>query len=187
MKLLLVDNGSHLLEELEHSLEDHEVKKVAFQEAGDAAGFDAIILSGGSTIPVISHEEDYKQEISLIQRSLVPIFGICLGFELISHTFGEELIWMEAKRKGVMRVKKLINDPIFKGVRTLDGFEAHRWGVKRVKNLVPLGISADGIEIVKHPERLIYGVQFHPEAWGDRISGYKVLENFLQLVRKNES
>ncbi|MEK6962801.1 MAG: hypothetical protein AABX70_00125 [Nanoarchaeota archaeon] len=185
MKLLLVDNGSRLLEELEESLQEHEVSKVAFQELTNAAGFDAVILSGGSSLSVMKHEDEYKQELSLIRRSLVPMFGICLGFELISYAFGEKLSWLEAKRTGVMRVKKLLNDPIFKGVRNLDGFEAHRWGVKNVSKLIPLGVSKDGIEMVRHPERLIYGVQFHPEMWGDRISGYKVLNNFLDIVKKN--
>ena len=186
MKLLLVDNGSHFLEELQQALSRHDVETVPFQQASDATGFDAVLLSGGSRFSVMEHEDDYAKELALIRRSSTPILGICLGFELIGHAFGEELSLLEAKRKGVMRVKKVLDDPIFKDVKTLDGFEAHRWGIKKVKNLIPLGISRDGIEIIKHPERLIYGVQFHPEVWGDRLSGYKLLTNFLQLVRKNE-
>lgn len=47
------------------------------------------ILSGGSIH--ISNEEDLKEEKEFIRTTHKPIFGICLGFQIICLAFGAEL------------------------------------------------------------------------------------------------
>ncbi|USN56051.1 MAG: gamma-glutamyl-gamma-aminobutyrate hydrolase family protein [Candidatus Peribacteria bacterium] len=56
-------------------------------------------------------------------------------------------------------------DSIFAGIETsnFQVSEAHRWKFADLDGFAILAISGDGIEIAKKTDRLMYGVQFHPE------------------------
>ena len=53
---------------------------------------------------------------------------------------------------------------------------------KQSDELVSLAVSEDGIEIMKHKNKLIYGVQFHPEELQDGNNGHSILKNFLSMI-----
>lgn len=175
-----MDNGSRFLPELRQALVKHDVETVSFQEV-KGGDFDAAILSGGSQVSWKDAPLVFKKELEWIQRSSLPMLGICLGFELICHAFGEELIRLPEKRKGLYGVRMVLEDPLFMDIQRLEGFESHKLAVKKLRHLVPLAISDDGVEVARHPDRLMYGFQFHPEK--DPVAGHKLLDNFLKLVR----
>src|SRR3989344_6989475 len=105
MKLLVVNNHSKHIKELLHKLK--KVKSIDFENLGnkDYNEYDAIILSGGSSLSVENHKKEYSKEIHLIKNCQKPILGICLGFELINFAFGEQLKKMEQKEKGVVSIR----------------------------------------------------------------------------------
>ncbi|MEI6144754.1 MAG: gamma-glutamyl-gamma-aminobutyrate hydrolase family protein, partial [Candidatus Berkelbacteria bacterium] len=75
------------------------------------------------------------------------------------------------------------NDPIFANISNLKVYESHRWIVKKVgEDLLALAKSEDGIEVIKHKNRLIYGVQFHPEMLADDTCDQTIIKNFLTLI-----
>ncbi|RLI99955.1 MAG: hypothetical protein DRP06_02685 [Candidatus Aenigmatarchaeota archaeon] len=83
MKILLVNNLTKHLEELQEILKPHKITTVHFQELPkNYSDFDYILLSGGSKYKVKNNEKIYKQEIELIKKSEIPVFGICLGFDI---------------------------------------------------------------------------------------------------------
>ncbi|MCK4429102.1 MAG: gamma-glutamyl-gamma-aminobutyrate hydrolase family protein [Candidatus Aenigmarchaeota archaeon] len=182
MRILLINNHTKHLDELEEILKPNKVITVPLDEIPeDYSGFDAIILSGGNRYPVKRNDEKFADEIKLIKNSSVPLLGICLGFELICYTYGEQLEKLENMEEGIKNIEILKKDKLFKGIEKLKAFEKHKWGVKEVNNLIPLAKSAAGMEAVKHPTKQIYGVQFHPEAISNASNGIKVLENFLEF------
>lgn len=149
----------------------------------DAKGIDAVILSGGVGSSSDLDSPDYLEEINIVLRSRKPIFGICLGFEIICHAYGFEVESMPYLEKGLVTIKIRKKDLLFKNCSsTMDVFEWHRDRVNNVsKNLEVLATSKDGIEAIKHRTKPIYGVQFHPSVISDN-EGYKTLENFLKLI-----
>jgi GMP synthase (glutamine-hydrolysing) len=148
--------------------------------------FDAIILSGGYRFNVLDHEKDYTKELKLIRTGKKPIFGICLGFELICYAYHEKLEKLLMKENNIIKLKILKNDKIFKNIKNIRVFENHRWRVRKVKNLVALASSKDGIEMVMHRSKPIYGVQFHPEKFHNKTQGYKILKNFISMIQRNQ-
>jgi GMP synthase-like glutamine amidotransferase len=183
MNILLVNNATKYLRNIKASLKDHKVHTVKYTHIPkDLSMFDAIILSGGYRFNVIDHEKDYTKELRLIRTTNKPIFGICLGFELICYAYHEKLEKLRAKENGIIRLKILKKDNIFKNVKNIRVFENHRWRVRKVKNLVELASSKDGIEIVKHKSKRIYGVQFHPEKFHNKTQGYNILKNFIDIT-----
>ena len=182
MRLLVVNNHSTHIKELLHELK--EVKSVDFEnlENTNYNDYDAIILSGGSSHSVVNHETEYSKELHLIRNCQKPILGICLGFELINFAFDEKLEMMGQKENGIVSVKLISEDEIFRSFpREFNVYEAHRWVLSKEKKLNSLAKSKDGIEAVKHPKKKIYGVQFHPEVFVKKEHAEKIFRNFLNI------
>lgn len=190
MKILIIDNGSTYLNKLKHLTASHEttVKKYSSLVVADQTSYDLIILSGGHNYPVVDHDSVYQSEIDLIKHSPTPILGICLGFELIAHVFDATLTQISAKEKSILEIGKITQDPVLSGLSALKVFENHRFVVRDVgQHLVAIAGSVDGIEIIKHKDRLIYGFQFHPEMFRDETQGDELFANFVKIVENKEA
>jgi len=187
MRILIVDNKTLFIKNIKRLLRGHEVEVKKFNEikVRDANKFDVVILSGGYEKRVKYHRKRYLKEIRFIRECKRPVFGICLGFQLICYVFRCKLKRLERPRRGIVSLKIIKNDPIFKGIKKLKVVERHEWAVKdECGPLEVLAVSKDGIEVVKHRKRMIYGVQFHPEVKMNS-NGYKIVKNFLKMVEKN--
>lgn len=185
MKVLIVDNDTKYPTLLAKSFDGHDVSVVPWNglHAIEPEQFDCAILSGSSNFPVVGHEDDLSSELELIRKSDLPILGICYGFELIVVAFGGTLKKMPERERGVLELEVVHRDPILDGVDSLFVYEGHRWGADALPDsLVPLAQSAHGIEAVKHADKCIYGLQFHPEKLMRETAGAQVLRNFMSLV-----
>jgi anthranilate/para-aminobenzoate synthase component II len=188
MKILIIDNQTHFLKDLISALHEHEVKILDFQTVtlNDAKGFDCVILSGGGSAgEVADNKLLYKNEIKIVRESNIPIFGICEGFQVIGAAYNSDFRVLQSYRKGTNSVQILVNDPIFGNLEnfTLRAFEYHHIAIGKLgKELIPLAISEDGIEVMKHKRKLIYATQFHPEELQDGNDGHTILHNFLTMV-----
>jgi anthranilate/para-aminobenzoate synthase component II len=146
--------------------------------------YDAFVLSGGSKYSLLENEEIYSEVISLIEKSIKPILGISLGFEIIGYTYDEMLEKAVGFGSGIRQIKiKDKEDPIFEGVNSdFVAAEAHKWFFSGLKNLKILATSQRGVEIAKHSEKNIYGIQFHPEIDIGDVNSKKIIENFVRLI-----
>lgn len=120
----------------------------------------------------------------------IPILGICLGHQSIGQAFGGKII--QAKEIMHGKTSKIIhqNDNIFSEIN--NPFIATRYHSLVIeKESIPdcLEIIAwtkdeedeiDEIMAVKHKEKKVYGVQFHPESIASEF-GHKLLDNFLNI------
>ena len=120
----------------------------------------------------------------------IPILGICLGHQSIGQAFGGKII--QAKEIMHGKTSKIIhqNDNIFSEIN--NPFIATRYHSLVIeKKSIPdcLEIIAwtkdeedeiDEIMAVKHKEKKVYGVQFHPESIASEF-GHKLLDNFLKI------
>lgn len=187
MKVLIIDNKTLYLSELKNLFQKHTVKtvQVQFLDLKKANDFDLIVLSGSSLFPVLGNEKIYQNEINLIKNFQTPIIGICLGFELIGSAFGAHLTLLSKRENGIVQLKIIKKeDPLFDDLANIQVYEGHRWVIQKPlpRVLIALAKSQDGIEIIKHRKRLIYGFQFHPEMLSPKNSGEKIFNNTLQIV-----
>ncbi len=188
MRVALIDNGSKLREQLEALLSSHNVTELSYPEAGQALAnsFDAIILSGSSLpqiIPVVANPDEVRDEIRLIQETIVPLLGICYGAELIAFSFGGTLTELREPVRGMRTVTVVSDDPILHDVpKSFEAYESHHWVVTELpSDFTSLAQGTDSIEIFRHASRLLYGVQFHPEKMTSEPA-LKVFENFLAIA-----
>ena len=186
MKILLIDNGTSYLSQIEKLLSNVSFRVIRYSEITQTSieDFDAVILSGGHEFPVYGSEDRLIDEMHLIKNFNKPIFGICFGFELIAYVFGAHLECMQDKERGILDIQVVESDDLFLNILNFQVFESHRWVIKKpVDSLKVLARSKDGIEAVKHKTRLIYGVQFHPEMFVEKTCGDEIFYNFLNLIK----
>jgi len=186
MKILIIDNGTSYLSQLENLLSDHSYQVVKYSEIDsiNTDTFDATILSGGHDFPVKGNEEKLQKEIDFVKNSKKPIFGICFGFEIIASAFGAKLELMKSKERGIIDIEILEPDEIFSNIPNFQVFESHRWVVKEpASELIALASSRDGIEAIKHKTKPIYAVQFHPEVFVKKTCGDEIFQNFLNSIK----
>lgn len=185
MKVLLIDNGTKHLGKLKKLLDGNEIDTFSYMSKfPPVEGYNLIILSGGSQLALLNAPEVFKEEIYLIKNAEIPIIGICEGCQLIAYSFGSTLEFVENKIKGIKQIEILDKDrKLFNNQDDFDVYEAHHWAIKILgKHLIALAKSKYGFEVIKHKDKNIYGLQFHPEMLVDKTQGDELFRNILLSI-----
>ena len=181
MNILLIDNGTQLLAELQTLIPGSEVT-VTNKELGDihVNEFDLVILSGSSTSSVLWNHTEFDEEIKLITTARVPLVGICFGCEILAHAFGATLRELNVPHHGAREI--CIASELLSKEKTLKVYEHHRWIIEKLpKEFEILAYSEDGPEAIRHRILPIYGLQFHPEKCENNTEAREI---FLRIVRE---
>ncbi len=186
MKTLLINNHTKHLVEL-CSLFDNPVviEKEHLTMDLNIDGYDLIVFSGGSNVStVLENPEEYFTEMDIIKQAKIPVLGICLGLEIIVKAFGGELQKLSEAHRGNVQLK--IEDSELKlkiNSDVLNVSEGHGIGIRTLpEGFISCASSEHGIEIIKHRDRAILGLQFHPEV----SSNPKLIEwifGFLKVTK----
>lgn len=188
MKILLIDNETKNLNNLKTLLKGNIVKVLKYNKIKNTKDnkFDLIILSGGSNHSA-NNIYEYENEIKLITKTHTPIIGICLGFQLIAKSFNGDIKKKIIKRKSkILKIKKIKNSNIFKNInnKQIKVYESHRYVLKKAPSCFNVyAKSIDGIEIIKHKIKNIYGLQFHPEVFLDKQFGDEIFFNIINKIK----
>ena len=138
----------------------------------------AIILSGG---PASVYQPQAPKCDEALYRLGVPILGICYGTQLMASQLGGRVTAGESREYGRVGLDVLDSSDLFSGLdKKLTCWMSHGDLVESAPpgfNVVARTRSSP-VAAMSHPQRKLFGVQFHPEVvhtpWG-----MKVLENFL--------
>ncbi len=118
----------------------------------------------------------------------VPIFGVCLGHQIIGYTFGAEVKKGKSPVHGKVHKIKTSSSNIFKDLpKELNVTRYHSLVVEKEHLLEEFNVDAeteDGVLMaLSHKKYPLYSVQFHPEAVLTEY-GHEMLRNFLELARE---
>jgi anthranilate synthase component 2/para-aminobenzoate synthetase component 2 len=145
---------------------------------------DRIIISPGPCTPL---EAGISNDVVAAFGPKVPLLGVCLGHQCITHVFGGDVVRADRLMHGkVSEIHIVKTNELFAEVE--GPFEATRYhSLIAKRETLPdcLEISAETrpegeIMGVKHKKYPIYGVQFHPESILT-AQGPKIVENFLKI------
>ncbi len=184
MNILVVDNESMFFDELIALLRGHHITVVNYHELRmeDTSAQDCIILSG-SHIPVSNFDDKYGIQIDVLTHSKRPVLGICVGFALVCHAYGHKDAPLEEHSPISVKIEMSKKDKVFSGIKEIEAMTDHRYDASATsEKLDILAISERGVEVVKHKTKTIYGINFHPELTIPKITGRKLIENFLKQV-----
>jgi anthranilate synthase/aminodeoxychorismate synthase-like glutamine amidotransferase len=160
--------------------------KVARNDEIDAAG---VVASGASHVVVSPGPcTPYEAGVSMaaIREARVPVFGVCLGHQSIGAVFGGKVIRAPAPVHGKTSAVRHTGVGLFTGAS--QGFQAGRYHSLVVEasslpaELEATAWTADGLIMgLKHRQRPVVGVQFHPESVLTP-EGPILMKNFLGAI-----
>lgn len=145
--------------------------------ADDLAAFDGVVLSNGpgDPEPLVAQIETVK---ALLGR--VPLFGICLGHQLLALATGYETFKLPFGHRGA-------NHPVLEKAtgRVLVTAQNHGFAVRPAAGREATHVSLyDGtVEGLAYPELGARSVQFHPEAGPGPHDAWPLLEDWVEEVR----
>jgi GMP synthase-like glutamine amidotransferase len=179
-------NASSRAKKLANFLSPHQIDVVNVQDLqqGSYDSHGLVVLSGGNVQIASSEDGTFDEEIDLLTRVVVPVFGVCLGMQIIARSFGAKIEDLKNPTQGVVQVAPFGDHPLVKDTPIFPAYQNHRRVVAQIPpTLEVLGYSEDGIEIIKHREKPIVGVQFHPERDRDSLTqGRIIFDRFMEQM-----
>ena len=147
---------------------------------------DGVFLSNGPGDPAAV--EYAPGIVKKIAGKGVPIFGICLGHQIIGLTYGAGTVKMPyGHRGGNHPVKDIASGRVLITSQN-HGFavEGSERGIRGAKELEVTHVNLnDGtVEGLRHRELPIFAVQYHPEAAPGPHDARPLFNQFLDVVRK---
>lgn len=146
---------------------------------------DGVFLSNGPGDPAAVGYA--PPAIRAIAQQGVPIFGICLGHQILGLTFGGRTVKMPyGHRGGNHPVKELESG------RVLITSQNHGFAVEGDEHSIPgapdlevthVNLNDGTVEGLRHRAMPVFGVQYHPEAAPGPHDARPVFDDFLDSVR----
>ncbi len=137
-----------------------------------------IVLSGG---PSSVYDADAPPFDEAWLGFGVPVLGVCYGMQLLAHRLGGEVRGADHREYGPAEVERVGEGGLFDGLAArFPVWASHGDQVARM----PDGFEVVGrtstcpIAAFAHPEKRVYGLQFHPEVSHTR-DGATMLRNFV--------
>jgi len=152
---------------------------------------DALVMGGGpQSVRSPDHlTGELADAARLIRQVKLPMLCICVTHQLLATAFGGVT---EAARKpefGPVEISVVEEGRILEGLGpSFTAWESHNDEVVKT----PAGfqvIAKSGncaVEAIRHNERDVFGVQFHPEV-SHTTKGVGLFKNFLKIVEENRS
>ena len=145
---------------------------------------DGIFLSNGPGDPFATSKHALPVIRKLIETGL-PIFGICLGHQILSIALGAKTKKMFQGHRGANHPVKNLETNKVEITSQNHGFEVDRNSLSQ--DIIETHISLfDGTnEGIRHKKLPIFSVQYHPEASPGPHDSHYLFNDFKLLLEKN--
>lgn len=147
---------------------------------------DGVVLTNGPGDPASMEKEIH--EIARLMEAPLPIFGICLGHQLMALSQGLETEKMHAGHRG-------INHPVIERNTHRDEITSQNHGfvVKKEDAEKARGVEISHVHLndgtiagLSYPEKNAFSVQYHPEASPGPHDPRYLFDRFIDRVRSTE-
>ncbi len=190
MKIILLDNYDSFTFNLFHYLSSLKIHVDVIRNDKINANqilrerYDGIVISPGPGNP---NQAGNCIDIVKSLHKKIPIFGVCLGHQIIGQVFGSRII--QAKKLMHGKTSEIFSNKIGILKNLPKKFEATRYHSLIIdkktlsKDLLITAQTKQGIIMgVQHKKYNVHGVQFHPESIKTKI-GIKILKNFVNFKK----
>jgi carbamoyl-phosphate synthase small subunit len=145
---------------------------------------DGIFLSNGPGDPAATGTYAIDTIQNLIKAN-IPIFGICLGHQLLALTLKAKTKKMKLGHRGANHpVKNLINNKV-EITSQNHGFEIIKESLPKNVEVTHKSLFDDCIEGIKLKNRPVFSVQYHPESNPGPQDSHYLFKQFINEVIKN--
>ena len=142
-----------------------------------------IFLSNGPGDPAATGKYAIKIIQDLIKTSL-PIFGICLGHQIIALALGAKTKKMKFGHRGANHpVKNLINGSV-EITSQNHGFEVTKENLPKNIDVTHTSLFDGSIEGIKLKNKPVFSVQYHPESNPGPQDSVYLFKEFIKEMKK---
>ena len=187
-KIVAIDYGIKL--NILNSLSNFNCEIVVVPASTDAQEIiniepDGVFLSNGPGDPKATGKYAVPTINKLIKNN-IPLFGICLGHQLIALALGAKTKKMFLGHRGANHPVKNLKTGLVEITSQNHGFEVSKKSIPKHVLVTHSSLFDGGIEGIKHKNKKVFSVQYHPESSpGPHDSHYLFNEFFEMIKNKN--
>jgi carbamoyl-phosphate synthase small subunit len=141
---------------------------------------DGVLVSNGPGDPA-----PLAREVATVRDLLgaVPLFGICLGHQLLAQAAGARTAKLKFGHHGVNQpVKNLLTGRV-EITSQNHGFYVLHDTLPAEAVVTHINLNDDTLEGIRYPDHLAFSVQYHPEAAPGPHDSQYLFEEFIELMR----
>ena len=145
---------------------------------------DGVFLSNGPGDPAATGKYAINIIKELIKKN-IPIFGICLGHQILALALGAKTKKMKLGHRGANHpVKNLIKDSV-EITSQNHGFEIIKKSLPKNIEITHKSLFDNCIEGIKLKNKPIFSVQYHPESNPGPQDSVYLFQEFINNMKKN--
>lgn len=143
---------------------------------------DALLISSGPGDPT-----KVREAIEAVKRlsSRLPVFGICLGQQIISLAFGARIYKMKFGHRGVNQPVKDLRTGEVSITSQNHGFTVDPSSVEGTDiEITQMNLNDKTPEAIEHRELPVFSVQYHPEAGPGPHDTDSIFDRFVNVMKE---
>ncbi len=145
---------------------------------------DGVFLSNGPGDPAATGKYAIKIIQNLIKKKM-PLFGICLGHQILALALGGKTKKMKLGHRGANHpVKNLIKDNV-EITSQNHGFEVVRENLPKNIQITHKSLFDNSIEGIRLKNNPVFSVQYHPESNPGPQDSVYLFQEFINNMKKN--
>jgi len=145
---------------------------------------DGVFLSNGPGDPAATAKYAVPT-IKKIIDSKIPVFGICLGHQLLSLALGAKTSKMKLGHRGANHPVKNLENNRVEITSQNHGFTVNKKSIPKNIKITHISLFDKSIEGIELKNKPAFSVQYHPESSpGPQDSKY-LFEKFIKFIKKN--
>jgi carbamoyl-phosphate synthase small subunit len=145
---------------------------------------DGVFLSNGPGDPAATGKYAIQIIKDLVQKK-IPLFGICLGHQILALSLGGKTKKMKLGHRGANHpVKNLINDNV-EITSQNHGFEVVKENLPKNIEITHKSLFDNSIEGIRLKNNPVFSVQYHPESNPGPQDSVYLFKKFVNNMKKN--